>query len=89
VGFIDSKTFEPRTWKPFLPNPAFDERTGRDVAWGARIVAAFTDDHIRAAVAEGKYRDPRAEEYLVRILIERRDKLVRELLGKASASVAR
>jgi hypothetical protein len=89
VGFIDSKTFEPATWKPFLPNPAFDERTDRDVAWGVHVVEAFTDDHIRAAVAQGKYRDPRAEEYLVRILIERRDKLVRELLHEASAAEAR
>jgi hypothetical protein len=81
VGFIDSKTFDPDGWKPFLPNPAFDERTDRDVRWGARIVAAFTDEHIRAAVAEGRYSDPRAAEYLTRILIERRDKIVRHWLG--------
>jgi hypothetical protein len=85
VGFLDSETFHPGDWKPFLPNPAFDERTERDARWGARIVAAFTDEHIRAAVAEGRYSDPRAAEYLVRILIERRDKLVRRWLPEASA----
>lgn len=85
VGFVDSRTFDPPDWRPFLPNPAFDERTKRDELWGARIVAAFGDDLIRAAVAEGKYRDRRAEEYLVRILIERRDKLVQQLLGPEAA----
>jgi hypothetical protein len=81
VGFFESKTFDPEGWRPYLPNPAYDERTERDMRWGARIVAAFTDDHIRAAVEQGKYTDPRATEYLTGILIERRDKLVRRWLG--------
>ena len=86
VGFIESRTFDPEHWKPFLPNPAFDERTRRDARWGARIVAAFTDEHIRAAVEQGRYTDPRATEYLVRVLIERRDALVHEWLGAESAN---
>ena len=70
-----SANFDPGSWRPFYPNPAFDERTERDVRWGARIVAAFTDEHIRAAVAQGRYSDPRAAEYLARVLIERRDRI--------------
>ena len=81
VGYIESDTFDPGAWRPDYPNPAFDERTDRDVRWGARIVAGFTDEHIRAAVAKGRYSDPRAEEYLVRVLIERRDKVVARWLG--------
>jgi hypothetical protein len=80
VGFIESETFDPGDWRPYLPNPAFDERTERDIKWGARIVAAFTNEHIRAAVEQGRYSDPRATEYLVRILEERRDKIVRRWL---------
>jgi hypothetical protein len=76
VGFIDSDVFDPAAWRPYLPNPAFDERTERDIRWGARIVAAFSDAHIQAAVEAGRYSDPRAAEYLRRILAERRDKLV-------------
>lgn len=76
IGYIESANFDPRAWRPYYPNPAFDERTGRDLRWGAGIVAAFTDEHIRAAVAQGRYSDPRAAEYLARVLIERRDKLV-------------
>jgi hypothetical protein len=81
AGFIESTVFDPGRWRPYLPNPAWDERTDRDVRWGARIVAAFSDELIRAAVAEGKYSDPRTSEYLTRILIERRDKIARHWLG--------
>jgi len=80
IGFIDSDTFDPGNWRPEYPNPAFDERTERDIRWGARIVAAFTDEHIHAAVARGRYSDPRAAEYLARVLIERRDKIARRWL---------
>ena len=88
VGFIESRAFDPVSWRPFLPNPAFDERTDRDVRWGARIVAAFTDDHIRTAVAAGKFSDPRAAEYLTRVLIERRDKIARRWVGGNSIAGA-
>ena len=80
IGFIDSKTFDPTNWCPDYPNPAFDERTPRDIRWGARIVSGMTDDMIRAAVEKGRYSDPRATEYLTRVLIERRDKIVKAWL---------
>jgi hypothetical protein len=89
IGFIDSETFDPDAWRPEYPNPAFDERTERDIRWGARIVAAFTDEHIHAAVAQGRYSDPRAAAYLARVLIERRDKIVRRWLGSAAMSASR
>ena len=88
VGFVESNTFDPSTWRPDYPNPAFDDRTERDVRWGARIVAGFTDEHIRAAVTAAHYTDPRAAEYVIRILIERRDKLVRRWLGVSESRVA-
>lgn len=81
VGFVESKTFDPVGWRPDYPNPAFDERTARDVRWGARIVAGFTDEDIRAVVASVHYSDPRAAEDITRVLIERRDKLVHHWLG--------
>ncbi len=89
VGFIESEYFEPGGWKPFLPNPAFDVATDRDARWGARIVAGFSDEHIRAAVEMGRYSDPRAAEYLTRILIERRDKIAARWLTPEEAVAAR
>jgi hypothetical protein len=86
VGFFESTVFDPKNWKPFLGNPAWDDRTERDMRWGARIVRGFTDEHIRAAVKLGKYSNPGAEDYIVKTLIERRDKLVRELLAEPPAA---
>ena len=86
AGYLETDAFNPQGWRPFLPNPAFDERTERDVRWGARIVAGFTDEMIRAAVERGRYSDPRVTEYLVKALIERRDKLVHRWLPDGTAS---
>ena len=88
VGFIDSRTFDPGAWRPYLQNPAFDMCTGRDIRWGARIVAAFTNEHIRAAVEQGRYSDSRASEYLIRILEERRDKIVARWLNAEDVPAA-
>jgi hypothetical protein len=76
IGFIEASNLDPVDWRPDYPNPAFDERTDRDARWGARILAGFTDEHIRAAVAQAHYSDPRAAEYLTKTLIQRRDVLV-------------
>ena len=88
VGFVESKQFDPSGWRPDYPNPAFDDRTVRDIRWGARIVAGFTDAMIRAAVADAHYSDPRATEYVVQTLIERRDKIVRRWLPGGAPAVA-
>src|SRR6185436_6551548 len=87
LGFIEADAFDPEGWRPDYPNPAFDERTERDMVWGAKIVAGFTDAHIRAAVEQAKFSDPRATEEMTRVLIARRDKLVRRWLSTKASSV--
>jgi hypothetical protein len=89
VGFIDAATFDPTHWRPFLPNAAFDARTDRDVRWGVRIVAGFDEALIRAAVRQGRLSDPRAEDYLVKVLLERRDKLAARWLEESSPRAQR
>jgi hypothetical protein len=83
VGFVESQAFDPRDWKPDYPNPALDDRTERDIRWGARIVGAFSYEMIRADVVAAHYSDPRATAYVTRILIERRDKIVNAWLKPA------
>ena len=85
VGMVEAKEFDPESWRPDYPNPAFDERTERDIQWGARILAGFTDEHIKAAVSRARFTDPRAAAYLTQVLIERRDKLVARWLGPDEA----
>jgi hypothetical protein len=86
VGFVDERTFDAETWRPDYPNPMFDDRTHRDVIWGARIVGAFSDDMIRAAVSAADYSDPRAQDYITHVLIGRRDKIVHRWLQPRPAT---
>lgn len=77
IGYYESEIFDPGDWYPTYPNPAFEYATYRDAFWGAKIVMSFRDEDIRAIVKMAKYSDPRAEEYLTKTLIERRDKVGR------------
>jgi hypothetical protein len=77
VGYYESKIFDPGEWYPTYPNPAFEYCTFRDAYWGAKMVTAFTDEEIRAIVETAKMSDARAKEYLIRTMIERRDKIGR------------
>jgi len=76
VGFFESELFDPIEFKPLSNNAAFANMSDRDGYWAAKIISAFTDRHLEAVVAEGKYRNPAAAEYVTRTLSERRDKLV-------------
>jgi hypothetical protein len=77
IGYYESEIFDPAEWYPTYPNPAFEYTTRRDAFWGAKIVMAFTDEDIRAIVEEAQFSDKRAEEYLIKTMIARRDKVGR------------
>lgn len=76
VGRIEAQRFDPLTWKPEYPNPAFENMRPDDAFWAARIVAKFSDAAIRAVVEKANYSDPAATDYLTATLIARRDKVV-------------
>jgi hypothetical protein len=75
VGYFESEIFDPASWVPTYPNPAFEKCTLRDAFWGAKIVMAFSDEDLRSIVSTAKMSDKEAEEYLIRTLIQRRDKV--------------
>ena len=52
IGHFEGDHFDPRTWKPQTPNAAYLELRADDAFWAARRVMAFSDDLIRAAVAD-------------------------------------
>ena len=81
VGRFEAEQFDPVEWKPRLPNPAFRQTRPADLFWAARRVAAFTDDHIRAAVSSARYSDPQTTDYLIGTLIRRRDKIAQVWLN--------
>jgi hypothetical protein len=84
IGYFESDIFEPNKFDCIFPNPAFENMTKRDAYWGAKIVMAFRDDDLRALIDAGQYSDPAAEAYLLKTLIERRDKIGRHWFGKVN-----
>lgn len=84
-GYFESEQFEPEDWKPGYQNPAFLRMTERDGAWMARILSRITPDHVKALVAVGDYTEPRHRDYLTRVLIERRRKILERYLTRLSS----
>ncbi len=84
IGAFDAKLFDPAGWKQNSPIVAFENMTTADAYWAAKIVASFSDQQIRVAVAAGKLEDAAAD-YLSRVLIERRDRVARHWFRKAGA----
>jgi hypothetical protein len=82
VGRFESAYFQPQNWKPDYPNPAFDSMQPEDALWAVRTVMRFSDNAVRAVVKTGKFDDPRAEDYVLRVLLERRDKIIRYYLAQ-------
>ena len=81
VGRIESTYFRPEDWKADYPNPAFKIAAEEDRFWGALIVARFTDDAVRAIVETARFTDPAATDYLTKIIIERRAKVLSSWLN--------
>ncbi|MBD3295954.1 MAG: hypothetical protein GF392_01140, partial [Candidatus Omnitrophica bacterium] len=82
VGNFGYELFEPGGWKPLLPQFAFDDMTHSDAFWAARVIMKFSDEDIRRIVHTGEYSDPEAEEYLVRALVNRRDRIGKYWLSR-------
>ena len=75
IGRFEGAEFDPLDWHPRVPTAALRQARADDEFWAARRVMAFSDDLIRALVKTGRYSDPKAEQYLADVLIQRRDKI--------------
>ena len=84
IGYFESELFHPNKFDPIYPNPAFENMSDRDAYWGAKIVMAFSDDDITELVRAGQYSDPAAERFMIKTLIERRDKIGRYWFGRVN-----
>jgi hypothetical protein len=80
VGRFTAENFDPVSWTPEYPNPAFDNRLPEDTFWAAEQVMAFTDEEIREIVKTGRYSDPEAERHVADTLIARRNAVGRAYL---------
>jgi hypothetical protein len=72
ASMFEARTFDPGSWHPdspgYLPFLTADRF---DKFWGAKLVARFTREQIRAAVEAGRFSDPRAIDYLTDTLVAR------------------
>jgi hypothetical protein len=82
VGFFDAERFDPMAFDPLLPNTAFAHMTDRDGYWAAKILTAFTDEHLAAICAGARYANPSAERYVREVLAARRDIIAREFFER-------
>ncbi len=81
IGAFESKVFDPVTWVPEYPNPAFVNANPDDEFWAAKQVMALTREEIRAIVETAEYSDQRATDYLTETLIERQQKIGRDFFA--------
>lgn len=70
VGLFDDN-YDPRRWKPLMPNMAFWEMTEADARWMARKIASFSPEQLRAAVSAGEYSHPADRDYILQMLLRR------------------
>jgi hypothetical protein len=77
VGRLESKVFDPETWVSNYYNPAFANALPDDEFWAAKQVMAFTEPEVRAMVRTAEYSSEEGTEYLIRSLMQRREKIGR------------
>lgn len=85
VGLFESRVFAPERWVPTYPNAAFQEATAHDEFWAASIAARFTREQLAAIVDTARYSEPGASEWVLRVLLERRTKLLRSAFARVLA----
>jgi len=84
VGLFNSN-FDPDAWKPNYPVVPFWDMTREDAEWMARKIGRVSDELIRAAVAAAHYSRKSDADYIVRVLAERREVIVRRYLGGSTS----
>jgi len=87
VGRFESTYYQAESWKPDYQNPAFKNARPEDRFWAARIAAAFSDDAVGALVRSARFTDQRATDYLIKTLIERRNKVLKAWLNGTNPTV--
>jgi hypothetical protein len=80
VGRLESQVFDPEEWKPNYYNPAFKNCSAEDAYWAAKTIMRFTEPEIRALVSTAQFSSKAGVDYLVRILVERQQKIGRTYL---------
>lgn len=83
----DHAKWDPEAWWPHITNSAFRHMRPDDTFWAATKLAAISDDMIRAAVAEAQFGDPPSEAFLIKAIIDRKQRILQTFVPKANPIV--
>jgi hypothetical protein len=72
VGIFSAEDFDPGDWKPSFQMVPFDNMTRVDALWATRIILSFSEDELLNIVKTAEYSNPKASEYVLRALLDRR-----------------
>lgn len=84
VGTFESRVFEPEKWKEVLPYTPIHYANPDDDYWAAKIVGALIEAHFRKLVEAAQYPEEGAADYVVKVLMERREKVLRYFFSRVS-----
>ena len=84
LGYYDVEHYQPDAFRPGYPNPAYERMTELDAAWMARILARFSDAHLRALVERARLSRPEWQSALFSVLRGRRDRALERWLTRRS-----
>lgn len=83
-GYFDNTRFSSAKFKTQLPNYGFKDLTRADGFWAAKQMMSFKDADIEAAVKAASYSNPEDSQAISKVLIERRDLIVRHWFSVAN-----
>ena len=81
VGLFEYSRFDPAKWRPNYAVAALANHLPDDDYWAAKQIMAISDEELRAIVETARYSDKQAEAWIIRCLIERRNKIGRYCFG--------
>jgi hypothetical protein len=64
--------FDPANWEPSFHAMPFDNMTREDAYWATRVILSFSPDELLNIIKTAEYTNPRAADYMLRTLLERR-----------------
>jgi hypothetical protein len=82
VGRLEADKFDPEHWVGNYYNPAFANQLYDDAFWAAKQVMTFTEPEVRAMVKTSEYTSAEGMEYLVKSLMQRREKIGRAYFSR-------
>jgi hypothetical protein len=84
IGAFESEVFKPENWKEVWPYIPIRSNSPADDYWASKILSALTEDHIKTLVHAAQYPEEGAAEYVINVLLERKQKILEYFLNRVS-----